>query len=281
MLRGIRLNALVKIFAWAGLCYLAYCGLLFLMQRQMMFPRSLIEVPSKGPDISGLERIWIQASFGKVETWYLPPAEKQVSGPAPAVMFAHGNGELIDFWPEELKMFNRLGVGVLLVEYPGYGRSQGSPSQASIEETFVGAYDMLVARKDVDPSRIILFGRSLGGGAACVLAARRPSAALILMSTFTSARSFAAKYLAPGFLMRDPFDNLGVVRSYPGPVLVMHGTFDEVVPYQHGVFLCQAAKRGKMITYTSGHNDCPPHWDVFWRDVEFFLHESGIKGLNP
>jgi pimeloyl-ACP methyl ester carboxylesterase len=269
-------SALIKFFAWSVFFYLLYCGLLFLMQRQMMFPRSLIEVPSKGPDISGLERIWVQASFGKVETWYLPPAENRVSGPAPAVMFAHGNGELIDFWPEELGKFNRLGVGILLVEYPGYGRSQGSPSQTSIEEAFVGAYDMLVARKDIDPSRIILFGRSLGGGAVCALAARRPSAALILMSTFTSARSFAAKYLAPGFLMRDPFDNLSIVRGYPGPVLVMHGTFDEVVPYQHGLTLCQAARQGKMITCDSGHNDCPPHWDAFWRDIQSFLKETGV-----
>lgn len=244
------------------------------MQRQVMFPRGLIEVPSEDPHIPDLERIWINTSFGKVETWFLP--SPRGSKPAPAVIFAHGNGELIDFWPQELKIFNRLGIGLLLVEYPGYGRSEGSPSQASIEETFVAAYDMLVARKDVDASRIILFGRSLGGGAVCALAAQRPSAALILMSTFISARSFAAKYLAPGFLVRDPFDNLAAVKTYPGPVLIIHGKFDEVIPYRHGVSLFQAASRGKMITYESGHNDCPPRWDTFWRDVESFLRETEI-----
>jgi len=54
----------------------------------------------------------------------------------------------------------------------------------------------------------------------------------------------------------------------------MHGTHDEVIPYRHGVSLYKAAKQGKMVTYNSGHNDCPPNWGVFWRDVELFLSEN-------
>jgi len=276
-----KIDIMLKIVTGSLFIYLAYCGLLFLMQRQIMFPRGLIEVPQENPDIPGLEQIWVDTGFGKIETWFLAPSGNRGSEPVPAVIFAHGNGELIDFWPQDLKNFNRIGIGVLLVEYPGYGRSEGSPSQASVAETFLAAYDALVARPDVDASRIILFGRSLGGGAVCLLAAQRPSAALILMSAFTSARSFATKYLAPKFLVRDPFDNLMAVKAYPGPVLVMHGKFDEVVPYRHGVSLHQAARHGKLITYQSGHNDCPPIWDVFWQDVESFLREIGVLQKTP
>ncbi len=276
MPRGMKLDVIIKVAAWSLGLYLAYCGLLFLMQRQMMFPSGFIEVPAELPRIPGLERIWVDTSFGKVEMWFLPPVSSRGSKAAPIVIFAHGNGELIDFWPQELGTFNRLGIGVLLVEYPGYGRSAGLPSQSSIEETFTAAYDAIAARKDVDASRIILFGRSLGGGAVCALSAKRPSAALILMSTFISARSFAAKYLAPGFLVRDPFENLKAVKNYPGPILVMHGKFDEVIPYRHGLSLYQAAQKGKMVTYESGHNDFPPDWNVFWQDVESFLHTAGI-----
>ena len=272
----IKMNFLVKIISWSIFLYLAYCILLFLMQRQMMFPRYLIDAPPYNKDVSGLERIWIDTSSKKVESWYLSPIPDHRKKPTPVVIFAHGNGELIDFWPDELKKFNHLGIGVLLVEYPGYGRSKGSPSQKSITETFTKAYDALVARKDVDPSKIVLFGRSLGGGAACALAAKRPSAALILMSTFTSARSFASKYLAPSFLVRDPFDNLPIVSAYQGPVLVIHGKYDEIIPFAHGNALYKAAPQGKLIIYDSGHNDCPPRWDVFWRDVELFLNEVGL-----
>jgi len=269
---GSKLHIIYKFAGWVLLFYLAYCCFLFLIQRQMLFPRFVIDEPSESAgNISGLEKIWLDTAFGKVEAWFLPAAPSRNAGPAPAVIFAHGNAELIDFWPEELKQFTHLGIGVMLVEYPGYGRSEGTPSQRSIGEAFVAAYDHLVQRADVDTSRIILLGRSIGGGAVCELAARRPSAALILMSTFTSARSFASSYLALGFLVRDPFDNLSVVESYPNPVLIIHGKDDELIPYRHGVSLYKAAKQGKMITYDSGHNDCPPNWNVFWQDIESYL----------
>jgi hypothetical protein len=274
------MNILVKTLSWATFIYLIYCCLLFLLQRQMMFPRYMIDVPPYNNHVSGIERIWIDTSGNKVESWFMPPNPDHRKKPFPVVIFAHGNGELIDFWPDELQQLNQLGIGVLLVEYPGYGRSKGAPSQKSITETFTKAYDILIARKDIDPSRIILFGRSLGGGAVCVLASKRPSAALILMSTFTSARSFAPKYLAPSFLVRDPFDNLSVVGTYPGPVLVIHGKFDEVIPFSHGNALYKAAMKGKLITYDSGHNDCPPRWDIFWRDMLSFLNEWDLIDMS-
>lgn len=270
------MNILVKTVTWVLFLYFFYCGFLYVMQRRVLFPRHLIEHPSNTENIPGLEKIWVATSFGKIETWFLPQTDGRVTEPAPAVIFAHGNGELIDFWPHELKKLNRLGIGVLLVEYPGYGRSKGSPSQKNITEAFTGAYDELVTREDVDSSKIVLLGRSVGGGAVCRLAAHRPSAALILMSSFISVRSFASKYLVPDFLVRDPFDNLAMVRAYQGPVLVVHGRYDEVIPFSHGKTLFHAAKQGKIITYESAHNDCPPNWDTFWRDIETFLQDSGV-----
>jgi len=268
---------LLKYILWPLCIYAAYCGILFVLQRQMMFPRGMIPTPAPSASrIPALEKIWLKVQSGKIEAWYLPPAAGTDAGRTPAVIFGHGNGELIDFWPEELSGFKRLGIALLLVEYPGYGRSAGSPSQTSITEAFIAAYDVLASRQDVDPSRIILFGRSLGGGAVCALAAARPSAALILMSTFTSARSFAKRYLAPTFLVRDPFDNLAVVKNYPAPVLILHGRYDSVISFSHGIELYKAAKHGKLIPYAAGHNDCPPDWKVFWQDIQEFLRAYKI-----
>jgi pimeloyl-ACP methyl ester carboxylesterase len=242
-----------------------------------MFPRNQIPQPTQAKiKIAGLEKIWLDIDNGKVEAWFIPPVNLHAGAPAPAVIFGHGNGELIDFWPEALINFTQFGIGLLLVEYPGYGRSSGKPSQKSITQTFIAAYDKLISRQDVDPSRIILFGRSLGGGAVCALARHRPSATLVLISTFISAKSFARSFLVPPFIVRDPFDNLTVVKNYPHPVLIMHGKHDTVIPFSHGKALHAAAKQGEMITYNAGHNDCPPDWKVFWRDMEGFLRKYGI-----
>jgi fermentation-respiration switch protein FrsA (DUF1100 family) len=267
---------------WAVLLYLSYCCFLFVIQRRIIFPRSHIPLSSGAEKaVSGIEKIWLDTQGGKIETWFmLPlninPAKSDVTPPAPAVIFAHGNAELIDFCTEELKFFTRMGIGVLLIEYPGYGRSEGSPSQKSITHAFNIGYNYLVSRKDVDPSRIVLFGRSLGGGAVCNLASNKPSCALILQSTFTSAKSFASRFLAPGFLVRDPFDNLSVVSKYSGPVLIIHGKNDDVIPFSHGKALYEKCLKGKLIVYNCSHNDCPPDYSVFRKDIITFLDENGI-----
>lgn len=276
------MHTIIKYIGVAFIFYIAYCCLLFLIQRQIIYPRNLIpSLPSSTQKIPGLEKIWLDTSFGKVESWLLRPAMENPSAPIPAVIFAHGNGELIDFWPDELKSFTRFGLALLLVEYPGYGRSAGKPSQESITETFIAAYDALTARKEIDGSRIVLFGRSLGGGAVCALAAQRPSRALILMSTFTSVRSFAVRYMVPGFFARDPFDNLTLVKSYSGPILFLHGKYDGVIPFRHSVALHKAAKNSQLIAYDAGHNDCPPNWNDFWQHMQSFLREIEIIDRKP
>ncbi len=250
--------------------YGIYCGLLFVFQRHLIFPALFVGSPQFPSPSTPMERLWVDIPGARVEGWLLlsPTAEGKRK---PLVLFAHGNGELIDIWPETFQSLTRRGLHVLLVEYPGYGRSTGKPSQKSITEALCAAYDRIVARSDVDPSRIILMGRSIGGGAACAVAAERPSAALVLLSTFTSLRPFARRYLAPSFLLRDPFDNLAVVSSYRGPVLIVHGKHDTVVPYSHGKALAEAARSGWLITYDADHNDCPPDWEVFFDALTDFL----------
>ncbi|WP_245795234.1 alpha/beta hydrolase [Desulfacinum infernum] len=215
--------------------------------------------------------MWVETSFGRVEAWFLPSRRPGPDGKSPLIVYAHGNGEVIDIWPSVLEPLAHRGLSVLLVEYPGYGRSEGKPSQKSITESFVAAYDRVAGRPDVDSERIFLWGRSIGGGAVCALAAQRPSAGLLLMSTFTSLRPFARRYLAPSFLVRDPFDNLDVVRRYPNPVLVVHGRNDTVIPYRHGVDLARNAPNARLITYDCDHNDCPPRWPPFFRILEDFV----------
>jgi fermentation-respiration switch protein FrsA (DUF1100 family) len=177
-----------------------------------------------------------------------------------AVVYTHGNGELIHDWPAGLRPWREAGAHVLLVEYPGYGAATGTPTQSRIGEVLERAWDLAVARPDVDATQVIAHGRSLGGGAACELARRRPVAGLALTSTFTSVRAMAARFAAPGFAVRDPFDNLSVVSSFEGPVVVAHGVVDEVVPFRHGERLAAAAKDATFVALDGGHNDVEMPW---------------------
>ncbi|MBW2274220.1 MAG: alpha/beta hydrolase [Deltaproteobacteria bacterium] len=250
------------------------------VQRSMLFPGLMRRPdPRAGEGIPGLERHWLETGGGRVEAWYLPPRDPTDPGPAPAILFSHGNGELIDDWPRILAGFPDQGIGLLLVEFPGYGRSEGSPSQASVTEALLAGYDLLASRPDVDSARIAAYGRSLGGGAVSALLAQRPVAALILQSTFTSVADMAKHIFAvPAFLIRDPFRNLEAVKDYDGPVLVIHGRQDDMIPYEQGVALAKAAQRGTLVTYECRHNDCPPDWRRFWRDIADFLRAAGLLG---
>jgi fermentation-respiration switch protein FrsA (DUF1100 family) len=235
-----------------------YWLLLFLTQRSILFPRALGAASGHPADV---ERVWLTTTAGRVEAWFLPPAKRSAT-PAPLLLFAHGNGELIDHWASAFDAPRAAGFGVLLVEYPGYGRSEGSPSQASINAVMLAAYDHAKARPDVDSARIVAHGRSLGGGAVCLLATARPLAALILESTFTSVRAFASHFAAPGILVRDPFDNVAALARYPGPLLVLHGERDEIIPVAHGRALARAHAGAEFRGLPCGHNDCADGWPM-------------------
>lgn len=219
---------------------------------------------------------WVEGGGARVETWFLPPRGAP-GGRSPAVLFGHGNGETIDDLPSTLAPLRDMGLGVLLVEYPGYGRSTGRPSEASIGATFASAFDLLARRPDVDGARIVVFGQSLGGAAVCTLLGRRPVAAAILMSTFSSARIFAARYLAPGFLVRDAFDNVEALGRTDVPVLVLHGRADRVVPFENAEALRRAARHARLIEYPCEHWCFEAGRIPLWPDIAGFLRDSGIR----
>lgn len=269
-------HPLIRIIVLAVLAYAGYALLCFLVQRSIIYPGRSLSVADQPPNSHGILPLWLTTPYGRVESWFLPAEGGVVGSKRPAVLFFHGNGEVIDFLPEQADGFRRMGMHVMLVEYPGYGRSDGSPSEEGITAAAVAAYDELLRRDDTDHGRIIAFGRSLGCGAACALSLGRPLAALVLQSPFTSTRPFARKMLLPGFLARDVFDNRKALGAYGGPVLVLHGTEDDIIPVGHGRELARTARRGRLVELHCAHNDCPPDWTEFWRIIEGFLEQEGI-----
>jgi len=270
-------TVLFILFVFILSLYLVYVLALFFAQRYMLYPGRFLKTgnPAFGnyfnPDIH-----WLITSSGKTEIWYLAASESTANGFT--ILFAHGNNELIDDCKEEAVLFSKYGFNVLFAEYPGFGRSEGKPSQESITETLILSFDWLTEYKGISPERIILYGRSLGGGAVCALSLRRPAGAMILQSTFTSVRKIAARYFVPTWLVSDPFDNLAAVMKFQKPILIFHGTGDDLIPYDDGVKLAESAPQARLVPYHRGHNDLPPDWEHHLDIIRNFVNE--LPGPN-
>jgi uncharacterized protein len=262
----------------ALLLYAGFLCLLYFSQGSLIYPGTKNLVAPTPPPAVGMEVLRLSTSAGEVEALFLPATDASTVLPKPLVIYAHGNGEVTDFWVTALDGFRERGIGVLLVEYPGYGRSGGAPSERSIRIAMDAAYDHIAADPRVDQTRILGFGQSLGGGAICLLAKDRPLRALILESTFPSLDIFAAGYWAPSFLLRDHFNSLATVARFPGPILVIHGRQDQLIPWQQGQRLAAASAHSTFKLYDCGHGCWDPEHLPFWQDALPFLKDAGFLG---
>jgi pimeloyl-ACP methyl ester carboxylesterase len=246
------------------------------IERLVLFPGTMMGAPARLPDVRGLERIAVAIPEGEVEAFFLPAFDVPRGERRPVVLFAHGNGEIIDEWAEVLEPYRAMGVGVLLPEYRGYGRSAGTPSEAAIVDDFCKFYDELLRRPDVDAARIVLHGRSLGGGAVCALARQRTAAGLVLESTFTSVADVARRWLVPRSMLSNRFDNDSAVREFAHPILILHGRHDRVIPYSHAEALARVARGAKLVTYDCDHNDMRRETGEFWSEIRAYLESVGV-----
>ncbi len=260
----------VRLLLLAALAWLVYAALLFATQRRLMYPGTNWPAPPAPADVA---RIDLVADAARSEALWLPAA---VAGPAPAIVFAHGNAELADHAVAEFRYWQQAGYHVLLVEYPGYGRSPGTPSQPAIDALFVAAWDYLAATPGVDVARIVGFGRSLGSGPIAALATQRPLAAVVLQSPFASTAMFAHALGLPALLVRDRWDNVAALAAWGGPVYASQGRHDEVIPLAHGQRIA-ALPNVRFVWQNCGHNDCPLRDPAYVADVASFLREHGVQ----
>jgi uncharacterized protein len=162
-------------------------------------------------------------------SWYL-----RVEHPIGTVLYFHGNAGNLSDRLSQIISLGRIGADVLIVGYRGYGRSEGSPSEAGVYRDAEAAYRYLIEERHVFPSRLVIFGESLGSGPAIELAAHRPCAGIVLQSAFTSVGDMAAHAvpLVPvRWLVRTKFDNVAKLPSIRAPKLFIATRADEVVPF--------------------------------------------------
>ena len=260
--------------------YAVYCGLLFLFQDKLIFPAGM--AGQAGDALPSFDTVVYQlpSDQGSTTAWFVPAAGTSAKSPAPLAVFFHGNAELIDQQRMIADLYHGLGVSLLMVEYRGYGHSDGTPSQRHIVEDSIAVLEQVLAREDVDADRFVLHGRSIGGGLATQVALKAKPSALIVESTFTSVTDMAWRYGVPPFIVRSPLDSEAAFGQLDIPILIMHGWDDRIVPPKYAKELFLVASDARLVMFDADHNTLPTHDQavLYHQVVQDHLHRVGLVG---
>ena len=244
-----------------ALAYAAVCAWVYLTQERLVFipDRTLRWSPAEAE--LPYEDVYLETADGEtVHGWYLPPTPDPAAGPVPRrhVLFFHGNGGNISGRPRTLALLHGFGVGVLAIDYRGYGQSSGRPSEHGTLLDAEAAWAHLLEDRGLSPGDIVVYGRSLGGAVAMALAARHSPAGLVVESSFTHLVDLGRHHypwLPVRLLSRIRYDSLALAGSLRCPVLMAHSPDDEVVPYALGRALADAVPTlVGFVALEGGHN---------------------------
>ena len=263
------LRIILPLLAVAVVGYLGIAIYLYRSQYSFIYypDRQIISTPEE----HGLayEDVMLQtADSVAIHGWYVP-----ADTPRGTVLFCHGNGGNINYVIESIAMLHGIGFNVFVFDYRGYGRSGGEVGEEGTYRDAEAAWSYLTGERGCDPSRIVVLGRSLGGGIASWIAAQHPVGALILESTFTSIPDMGAK-MFPIFPTRllsrinyDTEKRLGAIHS---PVLVIHSRTDDMIPFEQGATLFKRAGEPKEFLEINGDHNSGFH----------VSKEAYIDGIN-
>ncbi len=256
-------RALLRLVVIACLTYLGMCGFMAWKKNEMIFPWRGQERAAGKIAPPSFETWWHTMRDGaRVEAWWRPARDVSPATPAPAVLVFHGNGELIDDSVDFANAWRALGASVLLVEYRGYGRSEGTPSINACRDDAVEWFDLVAAHPVVRGDLVLAHGVSLGGVFATELAALRPVAGLALEGTVASLRQAARDRSIWVLLTHERFDAETILRELDPtvPVLITHGRKDDIVPFHHFERLA-AARPGAVAVAGDGSHIPLATWD--------------------
>jgi hypothetical protein len=255
-----------------GLARAVLVGLLLAVLLLRLFEDRLIFFPdlfSKDvdPGKAGVpvEDVFLITSDGvRLHGWF---AAAEAGAGAPTILYFHGNAGNLAGRIDNIGFLRRLPANVLAVDYRGYGKSEGRPTETGVYRDAEAAYDYLVKGRAVKPERLFVLGQSLGSAAAVDLASKRPVAGVILEAGFPSARRVAQEATwipGLGYLLRSKFDSARKLKGIRVPVLVAHCRQDPVIPFKLGEELFAAANEPKtFVAYDGG---C--HEPLFTADPE-------------
>ena len=242
-----------RLIVWPAMAAVAYGVLFLLANRSVYHPFKYPAGYWDGQRELGAEDVWIRTRDDvRIHGWLVRRQDSPWM-----TLHVHGNGGNITHRVAQAHLIHSAGSSVLLLDYRGYGRSAGSPTERGLYSDAEAAYEHLVTA-GYAPERIILHGESLGTAVAAHLAARKPCAGVVLEAPFTSARAVANRVLPLlGPLLFWGFDTKARMEEVRRPVLVIHGDRDEVIPFEMGRAVFAAANEPKSFwaVHGAGHND--------------------------
>lgn len=270
----------VKIVVGAALAaYLAVLGLLYVYQRDLMYPRNPARAEIPSADLPGIEETTLATSDGeRLVAWIVPPREGK-----PVLLFFHGNAGNFGrgIRQTRFRALTEDGTGLFAVNYRGYGGSTGTPTEEGLLLDARAAYAAAAAR--FGPERLIGYGESLGTGVVLKLAAEQKLPAVILEAPYLSTASVAQlvyPFVPIALLMKDQFHSDEVIGKVHSPLLVLHGERDSVIPFAQGQALYEMANPPKrFIRFPEGdHENLPAHGSV--PEIRRFLADVAAGRLK-
>jgi hypothetical protein len=259
----------VKVARLLGFATGAYLVVVVVMK---CFETTLIHMPqgadswSKKPDRA--EDVTFRSADGQnIHAWWLPPPASSRR----VLMYCHGNGGNLSHRGRIIEEFQaKLGCGVLIYDYPGYGKSTGQPIEAACHASTDAAFAWLLTQ-GFSPGEVVLFGESMGGGVASELATKHAVRGLVMCYTYTSIPDAAAHrypWLPCHAMMSAQFESVKKLPRVSCPVVVMHGTADRTIPYWQGEALYAAANEPKQFIGLDGAPHCEwRHDERCWQAV--------------
>jgi pimeloyl-ACP methyl ester carboxylesterase len=248
----------IVVFAYLGLAIALYFGqsnLVFMPSQDVIETPATVGIKYEDIQLKTKDNVNLAA-------WFIPAKDSNPLGKA-VILFCHGNGGNISHRVSYLPIFKELGLSTFLFDYRGYGRSEGKPTEEGTYSDVEAAWQYLTQAKQIPPQKIIIYGESLGGAIASYLAEktaqeRQNAAGLILASTFTSITDRAGElypFLPIRLLSRFSYNSRDRLPNIKIPLLVIHSTEDEIIPFHHGDRNFQVANEPKELVKLRGdHN---------------------------
>lgn len=262
LFRALRLPLIAYLLVLLGMTFI---------ESRIVYPAPRVERSDWQPKGDQEEVQFTSADGTRLHGWFYDHPD-----PKWVVLYCHGNGEQVADNHELMQLLReRLDAAVFIFDYRGYGKSEGKPFEAGIVADGLAAQRWLSDRTGHTTDRVVVVGRSIGGGVATAIAAEQGAGALILQSTFTRLTDAAAErfpWLPVQLVMRNRYDSLDRLSRYDGPLLISHGTTDEVIPYEHGQQLFESSpSKKKQFLELAGRTHNQPQPMNYYVDLKDFL----------